>query len=317
MDPDYDPRDDDDRLDDDEQDADEPPGTGKRNQPTPTDEARRPETLRAKLGTAGNLACEIFGLLDAERLHTLTETYRERHGNHAWEQLLGLMPHWKADAGRIDGFESERMLEVLPRVLTRAEQHNVAAALWHDLYTGIHEFLDIGEVQRIETLEILINRAVATTIGRGRDAALPERFGELMTWLAAGDERRLLELQSRLDLDEASRARKAVHSDVLALRAELRAKPPNWTGQIQRRIRAEPNIFDVRIEKTAGITISWRRKDRTGDEPDKPETAEKPTDTPPEPESRPAEPGRAENWLRRMWGRATGRPEPAGRDRNE
>ena len=274
----------------------------------------RPEVHH--LGPAVEVAQDILANLEAARLRELTETYRSRHGDDAWEKVINLLPKWRADAVLITGFHGEEALELLPAVLDDAERLEIARAAWNEQYTSVHEFIDLGNIKDSVHLESIVRRRIAAAIAAPvEESTAGQRIQETLLWLCCGDRGKSENLASKLKIAELGNAITPIHDGVTAMRAEIASKDDGWTGLVERRIRSGSNTFDISLRKTEPVRVTWHvtrdmaealRASAAGNTPTAAET-EKIEPRPEavtenaEPSGRPApRPGRGAGWLRRL-----------------
>ena len=237
--------------------------------PAPQQSAAGPnrgETRSVQLGAGAENARQIFAALEAGRLHDLTERYRERHGDGAWEHLITVLPRWRADAGMVTGFHGEQALELLPTVMNDGERFEIAQAVWGEQYMGVHEYIDLGEVKSTEHLDAAVRRRVAFAISKPTDkSGTTERMHDTLFWLCAEDDEAKEKFVKRLEVAELGRAITPVREGVRAMRAEIDARADGWTGRVERRIRSGPNTFDIALQKSEPVKLTWHASKETAE----------------------------------------------------
>ena len=244
------------------------------------DDTSSSETRSALLGAGADNARQIFADLDARRLHDLTELYRERHGDGAWDHLITLLPRWRADPGLISGFHGEQALELLPTVMNEGERFEIAQAVWTEQYMGVHEYIDLGEVKGTDHLDAAVRRRVAFAISKPTDrSGTTRRMHDTLLWLCGNDGDAKERFVKKLEVTELGRAITPIGEGVRAMRAEIEAKADGWTGRVERRIRSGANTFDIALQKTEPIKLTWHASKETaaalraGDDTDAAEAA--------------------------------------------
>ena len=277
-------------------------------------EAGTPETRLTQLGSGADIARDAFGGLDAKRLHDLTEGYRERHGDAAWEHIVNTLPKWRADPQLITGFHGEQAIELLPSVLNDAERFEIARAVWKEQYAGVHEYINLGNIELTDHLESIVRRRIAAAISKpAEESGVREQIHTTLLWLCAGNRETKEGFIKRLKVAEFGQAIRPIRDGVREMRAKIAARADGWSGRVERRIRSGANTFDIELHKTEPVKITWHMNRETAralhidtGEPTAPRSGKAETDASPPLASGPAAtgaPGRKKQrtgWLKRL-----------------
>ena len=232
-------------------------------QPGPGEPGAR-KTLLTRLGAGAEIARGLFGELDAGRLHALTERYREEHGDGAWEHIINVLPKWRADSQLITGFQGDQAIELLPEVLKDAERFEIARAVWDEQYAGIHEYIDLGNIELTDHLESIVRRRIAAAISKPtEESGATEEIHSTLLWLCAADDGAKDDLVKKLELTELGKAIKPIRNGIRTMQADIAERADGWSGRVERRIRSGPNTFDIALHKTEPVKLSWHVNDET------------------------------------------------------
>ena len=156
----------------------------------------------------------------------------------------------------MDGFEADRIAELLPRVLTMTECHEIAGALWESLYVGVHDSINLGNVKDTAQVEHRITQRIATAMRS--HSSLASELESLLAWTAAPESADALRL--RLVLEETNRLRAAVHETAPLIRADLAA---GQHAESRRQVSDGRNSFDVTVGNAEEIVITMGGGSRT------------------------------------------------------
>lgn len=153
----------------------------------------------------------------------------------------------------MDGFEADRIVELLPRVLTMTECHEIAGALCESLYVGVHDSINLGNVKDTAQVEHRITQRIATAMRS--HSSLASELESLLAWTAAPESADALRL--RLVLEETNRLRAAVHETAPLIRADLAA---GQHAESRRQVSDGRNSFDVTVRNAEEIVITMGRR---------------------------------------------------------
>ena len=286
-----------------EPDGGAPGGRARRNEPP-----RKAESgISGRLAGAAAAVKDVFANIDADRMHDLMEAYRNAYGGPAWEALLTAAPRWRIDTGTMTGFESERILELLPKVLTGPERHEIAAAVWAEHWPGVHETVDLGELPKLEPIERITEERTMALI---RDA-VPDNVHELLFWAAGGDAAAADRMKARVLIEENGRIRRAAHRAAAAARLDRRKDDEqDRAGHRAYRLDGvEPNHVKVVVHTPGRVLITVQRpvEPKALPAPEAPEPETERTET----SGDPRHGGKDGPWWRKMLDRLAGKSRTA------
>ncbi len=165
----------------------------------------------------------MFLKLDQRALSELLHRYEREHGSRAREYAEKSYPSWKAGIQGMAATTIERLILLLPHVLSADDKYMLVKHLRDRTRKTPRQSFTIRYLNNI----VAIRDQIKIYIGQDREFALPESLQGTLTWLANNDAKAAQALLRAVADREAKDSLRQLDADLLRLAHLIQNTPPN------------------------------------------------------------------------------------------